>query len=159
VAARQVRLLMRLSLAQERRYAPWDTWLGTAFARSDAGPRLGPLLAEAVAAPDHGPRQQALVEAYEKVARRHNDLELTSWVHPDAGPYEVPGTGAVRPYLVLGAGRFGRACREAIADEALRRLEPVGAVDHLDASDLLVHSRPWLRRLSELFGRALAPEI
>jgi hypothetical protein len=54
VTARLVRELVRLALLQERTYAPYGKWLGTAFARSPAAARLGPALSAALP-PGTGP--------------------------------------------------------------------------------------------------------
>jgi hypothetical protein len=50
VTARLARDLMRLWLLMQRRYPPYSKWLGSAFARSPGGERLGRHLAAALAA-------------------------------------------------------------------------------------------------------------
>ena len=50
VTARLARDLMCLCLLMDRRYPPHSKWLGTAFARSAAGPAVGPPLRAALAA-------------------------------------------------------------------------------------------------------------
>ena len=136
VAARLVRDLMRLTFLQERRYAPYNKWLGTAFSRLSCADFLTPLFEAALTALDWTSRQQPLAEAYEIVARMHNDLAVTPPVDPTVRPFFS------RPFTVLFAGRFADALKAAITDETLRELPPVGAVDQfVDSTDLTDESR------------------
>ena len=132
VAARLVRDLMRLCFLLERSYAPYGKWLGTAFVRLLAAPSVGPFLAAAMAADDYPAREEALVGAYEEVARRHNASGIS---HP-----ETPTVRHFhdRPFRVIDGHRFADACVEAIDDPVLRSLPLVGAVDQwVDATDVL----------------------
>src|SRR4051812_8117468 len=63
-AARLVRDCMRLALLIDRRYAPYQKWLGTTFARGRHTDDLPRQLAAAVAAPDAPARESALGGAY-----------------------------------------------------------------------------------------------
>src|SRR3954469_14285744 len=72
VAARLVRELMRLSLLLERRYAPYSKWLGSAFAATELGQNLRPVLAAAIAADSYRAREQALCRAYGAVVKWQN---------------------------------------------------------------------------------------
>ena len=63
---------------------------------------------------------------------------------------------AVRPYRVLNAGRFVTACQDAIEDERLRKLVPVGALDQLThADDALVNFTSWPMHLAWVYGELL----
>ncbi|MCB0231784.1 MAG: hypothetical protein KDH90_22120, partial [Anaerolineae bacterium] len=127
---------MRLTFLQERRYAPYNKWLGTAFSRLSCADFLTPLFEAALTALDWTSRQQPLAEAYEIVARMHNDLAVTPPVDPTVRPFFS------RPFTVLFAGRFADALKAAITDETLRELPPVGAVDQfVDSTDLTDESR------------------
>lgn len=131
VAARLVRDLVRLCFLLERRYAPYSKWLGSAFARLGASAVVGPALARALDARGYPEREQALVEAYEAVAARHNGLGLTDPVDPTARPYYD------RPYRVIGASRFADACLARVGDPLLRSLPLVGGIDQLaDSTDM-----------------------
>lgn len=123
-AARLVRDLMRLCLLMDRRYPPGNEWLGSAFARTSAGPRLTPVLTAALAATDWRSRGQHLAAAYETVASLHNQLELTDPVDPATGTQ--PGT----PYRLLRAERFTKALVARIYDPAVQALPTAGATDH-----------------------------
>lgn len=146
VAARVVRDLMRLCLLLERAYAPYSKWLGTAFARLDMAATVGPFLAAAVSAENYPRREDALVRAYEEVARRHNAAEISDPQVPTARLFHD------RPYRVIDAGRFAQACEEAIDDPALRALPLVGAIDQwVDSTDVLGHAGR-VRQLINWYG-------
>jgi hypothetical protein len=131
VAARLVRDGMRLALLQERRYAPYSKWLGTAFSRLRCADQLRPLWAAALAASDWRQREQALAGAGEILGQMHNDLGVTPPIDPAPRPFFG------RPFQVLFVDRFAAALRDAIQDEALRSLPAIGGVDQfVDCTDL-----------------------
>jgi len=115
-AADLTRTLMRLCLLMDRRYPPYNKWLGTAFSRTTAGHRLIPVLTAALSATDWHTREKHLAYAYEAVAGIHNQLNLTDRVDPATRPYHS------RPFRVLHAERFTRALTARITDRALRDL-------------------------------------
>jgi hypothetical protein len=132
LAARLARDVMRLCFLLERRYAPYPKWFGTAFAELDAASEIGPPLERALAAADYQAREEALVEAYEAVARRHNALGITEEVEPTVRLFHT------RPFRVLGSGRFTDACLAEVEDDWLRSLPLVGAIDQWsDSTDVL----------------------
>lgn len=145
LTARLARDLMRLCLLLDRRYAPYSKWLGSAFARLDVAAVLGPLLRAALSAAAFEEREQAMVEAFQVVARRHNDVGITGVVAPDASLF------AGRPFRVLGSGRFVDACLESIRDPWLRGLPPLGAIDQIvDSTDVLSHAAR-ARRFAQIY--------
>lgn len=123
VAARLARDLMRLCLLMDRRYPPYDKWLGSAFARTPQAAVLTPLLTAALAATDWHTREHHLARAYETVAAAHNRLGLTDPVDPATRPYHS------RPFKVLHAERFTAALTARITDPAVRALPLTGTVD------------------------------
>ncbi|MFJ3892862.1 DUF4037 domain-containing protein [Streptomyces sp. NPDC090083] len=110
------RTLMRLCLLMDRRYPPYNKWLGTAFARTAAGHRLTPVLTAALAATDWHTREKHLAYAYEATAEIHNQLDLTDRVDPSTRPFHS------RPFQVLHAERLTRALTSRIKDPTLRSL-------------------------------------
>jgi Domain of unknown function (DUF4037) len=132
ITARLARDLMRLCLLMDRRYPPYSKWLGTAFARSAAGPVVGPPLTAALSAAGWRSREQHLSEAVQAAAVLHNQLGLTAPLPTSVRPFYD------RPYLVLGSDRFAAALRETIADPCVRDLPLAGAVDQfIDSTDAL----------------------
>jgi hypothetical protein len=123
-AAHLTRHLMRLCLLMDRRYPPYDKWLGTAFARTTAGHRLTPVLTTALSATDWQTREKHLSYAYETVAGIHNQLNLTDRVDPTTRPYRSG------PFRVLPAERFTTALLARITDPALRELPDYRHPDH-----------------------------
>lgn len=146
IAAWLVRDLMRLSLLQEQRYPPYWKWLGTAYAK--LGRPESAALARALAADDWHAREEALVNAYEAVARRHNELEVTGHVDPTVRPFWG------RPFRVLFADRFADALRAAIADPSLRAVDhQAGAVDSVSDNVDFLDQPSLFRELVGLYDR------
>ena len=148
VAARLVRDLMGLAFLLERTYRPYMKWFGTAFADLACAAELAPSLQRVLAAQDFPTREQALVEAYEALARQHNALGVTAAVDPSVRQYHS------RPFRVLMGGRFADACQQAVEDVWLRSLPLVGSVDQfadstdvLSAADRTRHLRTFYERL------------
>lgn len=132
---------MELAFLLERRYRPYDKWLGTAFARLDAG-----------AGPD-----DPVVAALAELGRRHDDTGVSAPVGPAAGDFDVGINGAVRPYRVSNAGAYARASLASVTDPALRALLPVSALDQLThGDDTLVTFSAWPGRLAEAYRAELA---
>ncbi|WP_217428571.1 DUF4037 domain-containing protein [Microlunatus speluncae] len=130
IAARLARDVVRLCLLMARTYPPYSKWLGSAFARLPIAETVGPRLSEALAARDWPARERHLNAAYVEVARAHNALELTEPLDPE------PVQFWDRPFFVPAGERFTEALRATITDPALRRLPPIGAVDHfIDSTD------------------------
>jgi len=149
LAARLARDLMRLCFLLERRYAPYPKWFGTAFAQLDAAGEIGPALERAVAATGFPAREEALTEAVEAVARRHNALGITEQIEPTVRLFYT------RPFRVLSSRRFVDACLAEVSDPWLRSLPLVGAVDQLSDSTDVLSDPAGSRRLAHLYGGTL----
>ncbi len=144
-AARLARDVMRLVLLLDRRYAPYQKWLGTAFARVRHDDRLPDHLHAALHARDPASREAALARAYEDVARRHNRAALTPPLDPSTRGYHE------RPARVLLADRFTQAMLDTVTDPGLRALPLIGAVDQVvDSTDVLGAPRVY-RELAALY--------
>lgn len=132
VAARLVRDAQRLVLLQQRTYAPYGKWLGTAFSRAHHRDQLPGALAAAVSADARSAREDALARVWEALAHRQNGLGLHPEVAVRIGPYHG------RPAQVLMADRFTDALLAGLRDPGLRGLAPIGAVDQVvDTVDVL----------------------
>lgn len=150
VAARLARDVMRLCFLQERRYAPYSKWLGTAFQRLEGAGEVGPALAAALAASDWRERERALGAAYLALARAHNALGVTQPVEVTLSAYYD------RPFQVIHAGRFASALVGALRDDGVRAIaaenDVAGAVDQfVDSVNILQHA-PRFRRLKGFLG-------
>ncbi len=144
-AARLTRDMMRLALLMERRYAPYQKWLGTAFARGPQTDDLPRHLHNALHAGDAKSRAAALAGAWSALAHRHNTAGLTQPV--DASLRDYYG----RPAQVLLADRFTDACLSTVQDPALRALPLIGSVDQLVDSTDVLQSPVTYRRLAALY--------
>lgn len=140
LAGRQVREMMRLVLLQQRRYAPYSKWLGTAFARCTHDDDLPELLARAL-----GADQDALGAAYLALAARHDAGGLTEPVGAVLREYHD------RPARVIMADRFATALLATVDDPQLRALPLIGSVDQVvDCTDVL-EAPTIYRRLAALY--------
>jgi hypothetical protein len=148
IASSLLRDLMRLTFLQERRYAPYAKWFGTAY--RELGRAELPAVERVLAADDWNAREEALVEIYEATARRHNELGVTEHVDPSVRQFWG------RPFRVLFADRFADALIEAIGDPELRTIgHKVGPIDALSDNTTLREQPPLSRRLVSLYDRAV----
>jgi hypothetical protein len=133
VAARLVQDLMSICFMQERQYAPYLKWLGTAFGQLACAQELMPLFSQVLNAAGWRAREAHLSEAYGRVAGRHNGLGITPPLATQVLPFHQ------RPYLVPHAQRFVQAIRATIQDPEVRALPPhLGCVDqYIDSTDVL----------------------
>lgn len=145
-AARLGRDLVRLALLLDRRYAPYEKWLGTAFARMPHPDGLPGYVAGAVGAGDPAEHKEALARAYLALASRQNATGLAPPVPAVIGPFHT------RPAQVLMADRFTTALLGTVTDPVLRALPLVGAVDQVvDSTDVLTRPERY-RRLVALYS-------
>lgn len=126
IAARLVRDAMSLCFLMERQYAPYAKWFGTAFMRLAAGPRLAPLLQDALAASSYVARGEALARVYEFLAARHNALGLTAALPESASPFWG------RPFSVIHGDRFAAALAAEIRDGDVAALAERGLIGNID---------------------------
>jgi hypothetical protein len=132
LAARLARDAMRLCFLQERRYAPYGKWFGSAFALLRAHESLAEPLRDLVTATDYERREERFVDVVQRLAARHNALGATARVDESVGLFHD------RPFRVLGSARFVDACLERVTDPWLRSLPLTGAIDQfVDSTDVL----------------------
>lgn len=149
IAARLIRDMIRLALLLDRRYAPYQKWLGTAFRRGRHPDDLPLHLAAALHARDVTARESALAAAYTALGARHNAAALTDPVDPSTRAFYE------RPARVLMADRFAQSCLRTVTDPTLRSLLLIGAVDQaIDNTDVLENPRMY-RRLAGLYDNGV----
>lgn len=144
LAARLVRDLMRLSFLIERRWAPYGKWLGTAFRELALAAELGPVLGDALAAPDYPAREKALAYAYEIAMNATSELGVADNFPTSPEPFFGRG------FLVTFGERIADALRGRITDPDVLALDPyLGAVDqYIDSTDALSR-QAVLRRVTK----------
>jgi hypothetical protein len=149
IGARLVHDVMHLCFLQERTYAPYPKWFGTAFARLACADELQTTLAAALAAPTWPEREAALRPAYEAVARRHNELGIT----PPLPAETVSFFG--RPWQVIALHGFADALVAAIQDPAvaaIARRTGIGGIDVFSDNTDLREATALRARLAELYS-------
>jgi hypothetical protein len=126
VAARMVRDLMRLAFLVERRWAPYDKWVGTAFGGLGLAAELGPSLDAALAADDWRSRERAVLNAGTTLLAATNALAVAPNVDPQ------PRQFWDRDIRVVPAMEAVRALLGAVEDSSVRRLaDERTRTDHL----------------------------
>jgi hypothetical protein len=133
VAMSLVRDVMKLAFLLERRYAPYPKWFGTGFSRLELAPDLQPHLDAARYATTWPEREAAIYRAQRVLADRHNAMNLSGWVDPEARSFFS------RPFQVMFGGRFARALMTSVADSTIRELPPfLGGIDqYIDSTDAM----------------------
>lgn len=146
LAGRLIRDLMNLCFLQERQFAPYVKWFGTAFGELACADELRPIFKQSMMANDWPAREKHLSAAYRYVAQRHNSLGLTPSLPAEVAPFHN------RPYLVIHAERFSEALRGAIEDPAVLSLPTsLGSIDQfVDSTDVLSYPE-WFGRLRPLY--------
>jgi hypothetical protein len=145
IAGRLVRNLMHLCFMMERTYAPYSKWFGTAFSELRCGPTIGPTLEAVVRAQTWPERDHHLSQAYEAVARMHNDLGITK---PLPDKTELHG----RPYHVIRAARFAAEIREEIESEEIKNMKfTIGSVNQLVESNEQVSNPGLCKEMKVLY--------
>ncbi len=133
VTARIVRDCMKLCFLLEKTYAPYEKWLGSAFARLRGSSALSPLLSRALQAKDYGEIEESLSAAYRTLAEMQNERGITGPIDP------APRQFFARPYQVIQADRFANALLSSISSEELRAISiRIGAIDQfIDSPDYI----------------------
>ena len=149
LAARLVRDLMRVHFLLAGEYWPYSKWFGSAYRKLPHSAELLPAFEAALVAPDYATREDALVAAYEHVARLHNDSGLTEPLDPTVSFFHD------RPFRVLGSHRFVEACLRAVDDEWLRSLPLVGSIDQFADSTDVLQNIVSTRTLRAIYGDAI----
>ncbi len=133
VTGRLVRDVMKLCFLMERTYAPYEKWLGSAFAKLRCAAVAAPLLDSALRANSYADVERSLAAAYRALGELHNALGVTGPIDPSPRPFFG------RPYLVIKADRFANALLAAIKAEELRAIPiRIGAIDQfIDSPDYI----------------------
>ncbi len=111
--------IIRLCFLQSQQYVPFDKWLGTAVSRLPIWARIGPSIKNMIKAKTYTEREDQTIRALSAIGDNHNNLNVTDRVNIEIETYRV--FAAERPYLVINAGDFWRACAIEISNEQLAR--------------------------------------
>jgi hypothetical protein len=147
IAVTIVRDAMRLALLQQRQYAPYPKWLGSAFARLTVAPRLTSALDRARYATDWQTREDAVVTVLATLGGEHDALGITVPVNARVQAFFD------RPYRVLYVEQYSDALHEAISDPAIRTLPyDIGNIDTITDSTLAL-ANPGFRSVLAMWFR------
>jgi hypothetical protein len=133
----------------EKRYAPYPKWFGTAFRKLQAATALEPILQRILSATDWKARERHLVDAYEYVARLHNQLALTEPMPTKVSEFFD------RPFLVISKEEFSKAIAAKITDPVVKQIAArpfIGGIDHLSDNTDLKENPTWRDGLCALYA-------
>ncbi|MFX1481932.1 MAG: DUF4037 domain-containing protein [Promethearchaeota archaeon] len=141
IATRLIHDMMLLCFLMERKYAPYIKWFGTAFSRLKNAKILTPLFIQIMDADTWKERQNHLTEAYEHMARMHNDLGITDSLTTKVSQFHN------RPFMIIHGESFADAIYHKIQDEEVKQLpKHLGGIDqYVDSTDVLSYTEKFRR--------------
>lgn len=146
VANALVHDLMRLCFLIEKQYTPYIKWFGSAFQRLEIAAELTPVFKSILESARWQPTESHLSQAYLRLAKAHNDLEITPFIPPEITPFYN------RPFLVPHSSRFVGALYEQIKDPDVRALpRHLGSIDQIINNTDVLESMPHCQLLARLY--------
>ncbi len=147
LTARIINVCMRLAFLQERTYAPYSKWFGTAFQKLNAAPQLTPLMQRALTAQEADQREEALCQIYESLLHRHNQLGLGVIMEEKCSSFHG------RPFLVIHAERVAAQLQNIIGDEQLKEVGLFGSVNQFSPCCDLLENVNALSKAKAIYQR------
>ena len=141
VATRLISDIMGLCFLMERQYAPYIKWFGTAFSKLNSAKTLTPVFTKILNANTWQERQEYLADAYEHIAKLHNDLGITEPLTTEVSQFHN------RPFMIIHAEKFADAIHSKIEDEEVKQLPKyLGGIDqYVDSTDVLSYTNKFRR--------------
>jgi len=149
IAGRLVHDLMNLCFLMDRQYPPFSKWFGAAFQELSCAGRLTPLFQAVFDARNWQDREEPLVDAYEIVAGKHNELAITESL-PDR-----PTLFHGRPFRIIHGDKFATAIKAQIVDADVKRIttmSDIGAVEQFSSSTDVLSNTAICRRLRDIYS-------
>ena len=139
IGTRLVRDLMKLCFLMERQYAPYIKWFGTAFSELKCADDLKPIFIQIMDADTWREREKHLIQAYEYVAKMHNELEITESLETEISQFYD------RPFMVIRADLFAEAIMAEIEDDEVVKLPKyLGSIDqYVDSTEILAYTNKF----------------
>jgi len=134
IATNIVTNIMKLCFLIEKKYMPYIKWFGTSFSRLNCAAELTHILINIVQGKTWIEREEYLGQAYEIIARMHNDLKITSPIKMDASDFNG------RPYKVIHAHDVYDKIEKSITDPFFKKMKyKIGSVDQFIAHARINH--------------------
>lgn len=145
IAARITQSIMNLCFLQERKYAPYSKWFGTAFTELKSAKELAAILKSALGAANWKQREKHLARAYVFIAKAHNAIQITQPIEPSVSKYYG------RKYNVLFANRFSEALFSRIQDTSIKSLNKIGSIDQITNTLTILEDPKLIRKTAALY--------
>lgn len=146
IATRLVHSVMTLCFLMEKEYVPYSKWFGTAFSKLNCAEKLTPILHKVISAESWKNREKYLSQAYEEVAKKHNNLKITKPLQTKVSNFHG------RPYLAIHGDIFAEEIKKKIKNKAIRNIKAdIGSVNQIsDCVDLLENDN-LLKKMKNLY--------
>ena len=146
ITTRIIERIMNLCFLLEKEYAPYSKWFGTAFKKLKSAEYFLPIMEKVLDAKKWKEREKYLSEAYELLAKTHNDLGITEPISTKVIDYYG------RPYLVIFAGRFAEALFEKVTDPILKESGLLGSIDQVTKVSAILEHNAIIKKMNVLYG-------
>ncbi|MAT43612.1 MAG: hypothetical protein CL609_14840 [Anaerolineaceae bacterium] len=147
ITTRLIHVCMRLAFLQEKQFAPYSKWFGSAFQKLNNAKELTPLINKTLNAVDWQTRENNLCAVYEILAQNHNQLDLTKPIKTSCQFFHD------RPFRVMGGDQIAQLIQSVIKDSSLRSTGLFGSVnqlsstcDFLENTDALIQAKSIYKR-------------
>ncbi len=134
IATSIVNNIMKLGFLMEKVYTPYIKWFGTGFSRLKCAAELTHILMSVVQSRSWNEREEFLGQAYEIIARMHNDLKITKPISTETSNFNG------RPYKVIHAHDVYGKIEETITDPFFKNMKyKIGSIDQFIAHTRINH--------------------
>jgi len=145
IATRLIQSIMNLCFLMEKEYAPYSKLFGAAFSRLKSSKKFLPIFKKVFQAKNWKEREKNLSQAYELLAKNHNELKITKPLRTKVTDYFG------RPYLVIFANEFAKKISEKISDKEIKKLKLIGSIDQITNVSNILENNDTIKRLGRIY--------
>lgn len=148
IGSQLARDIMSLCFLMEKQYAPYPKWFGSAFNQLECAGVLSPILQRALIAETWQQREKELSDAYQILARMHNELGITNPLPDEVSSFHE------RPFNVIHGDRYGDAILSEIRDPEVLRISRYtlsGGIDQISNNTKFLSDPKMYALLKQLF--------
>ena len=137
VAAQLIKNIMKLCFMMERRYIPYDKWLGTVFTELEISKKLQKHIDSILSENEYHKIEKILCDIYLIIVEKHNSLRITPDIKSEITDFYN------RPYKVMFADKYADALIKEISSNEIKNLRvTIGGIDQFaELSDAIEDPR------------------
>lgn len=130
--ARLVRYIIKMSYTMDKKYTPYQKWLGTGFKQLSLSVKLEKVILKTLKTENWNEREKLLCQAYKVLIEKQNELELTEKIEIKPQPYFN------RPQVVINISKITKILSKTIKKPLKSLYSPIGGVDNfIDETNIL----------------------